>query len=105
MREATPPAINVAGSAIGASESTMACDTGLVEPAPLRQASHNHFFSSCQALLRLTPTLAPALVLLYLAVVSSTTQPMHRNIFVELRKLYDVVVVEDGGASTSLSSS
>ena len=105
MREATPPAINVDGSATGASESTMACDTGLVEPAPLRQASHKQDFSSSQALPRFTPTLAPALVLLYLEVVSSTTQPMHRNILVELGKLYDVVVVEDGGASTSLSSS
>ena len=41
MREATPAAIKVDGSATGASESTMACDTGLVEPAPLRQATIN----------------------------------------------------------------
>ena len=35
VREA-PATNNVDGRATGASESTMACDTGLVEPAPLR---------------------------------------------------------------------
>ena len=50
MREATPAAINVVGSATGASESTMACDTGLVEPAPLRQVTiKNLIFSITSA--------------------------------------------------------
>ena len=63
MREATPAAIKVVGSATGASESTMACDTGLAEPAPLRQATikMNHLLKDIRDS---RPTLAPALVLL-----------------------------------------
>ena len=69
MREATPAAINVDGSATGASESTMACDTGLAEPVPLQQATIkiNHLLKDiCDSRTRtLAPaTLAPALVLL-----------------------------------------
>ena len=41
VREATPAAANVARGANGMSESPMACDTGLVEPASRRQAKSN----------------------------------------------------------------
>ena len=51
------------------------------------------------------PKLAPAFVLLHLEAVSSITQPMHRNFFVDMRKVNLVVVVEDGGASNCVSSS
>ena len=104
MREATPVAIKVDGSATGASESTMACESGLVEPAPFRQATIKisprlkHFRDSrqplhphsCSYTLRRFPP-QPNLCIV--------------TCFVDLRKLYDLVVVEDGGASTSLSSS
>ena len=39
VRIIIPAAINVAEGANGASESRMACDTGLVMPAPLRHAT------------------------------------------------------------------
>ena len=44
-------------------------------------------------------------VLLHIGEVSSTTQPIHGNCFVDSSKLYHGVVVEDGGTSNSLSSS
>jgi len=44
-------------------------------------------------------------VLLHLGEISSTTQPIHGNCFVDSSKLYHGVVVEDGGTSNSLSSS
>ena len=104
VREATPVAANVAGGANGVSEPPMACDTRLVDPAPLRQPTskispliikhsrdsrqplHPH---SCSYTLRWFPP-----------------QPtIHRNFLVHMRKVYHVVVVEHGEASTYLSSS
>ena len=104
MREATPAAANVARGANGVSESLMACDTGLVDPAPLRHPkckTSPHIKHSRD----LPQTLASAVVLFHLEAVSSTTQPIHGHFFVDPSKLYHVVVVEDGGASKFLTSS
>ena len=102
VRETTPAATNVAGGANGASESPMASDTGLVEPAPLRQATTK--ISPLLKHLRDWRQPSHPHSLLHLEAISSTTQPIQGNVFVVLRKSYHVVVVEDGGASTSLSS-
>ena len=99
VRVATPAPTNIAGCA---SESPMACDTGLAVPAPLRPAGIENACAFSQALPPLEQTLTPALVLIHLEAVYSTTPPVRMSFFVVLRKYVRIplyAVIEEASRS------